>query len=296
LFLSTLLAFSRLYKDNEMVALAACGVSMRKIYGTVFFFSLLIAAVVAAISMYIAPWAEEKAYHIQDAQRATPELMGISSGRFTESSTGSGVLYAEEISLDGDSMRNVFVQSRKEGEQVIISSENAYQSVDKKTGDLFMIMVDGYRYEGVPGNADFKVTKFHKHAVRIDAREVVPSARKNRALPTSLLIASENRADTAELQWRLSMPVTVVLLALLAVPLSYTTPRQGRYAKLFVAILAYMIYNNMIGVARTWMERGVVPAGIGMWWVHVVLMIGIVVMLSRQYGASWVFKSMIGRA
>lgn len=295
LFLSILLAFSRLYKDNEMVALAACGVSVRKVYWLVSVFSLFIAAFVAAISFYLAPWAEEQTYRIQDIEKSSTELSGIAPGRFTESGADGGVFYAAESSADNTIMENVFIQSEREGRQVVLSSKTAHQVADPESGDRFIVLLDGYRYEGVPGSPDFKIIKYEKHALRIEEQEIIQSYRKHRAKPTSALVGSEDSRDIAELQWRISMPLSVILLALLAVPLSRTTPRQGRYAKLFVAIMIYVIYNNMLGIGNNWVEDQKISEWVGMWWVHLLLLFGTWVLLVNQYGLVWVLKAMIGR-
>lgn len=295
LFLSILLAFSRLYKDNEMVAMAACGISVRKIYGTVSVFAFLIALVVAMISFYLAPWAEEQSYRIQDIEKSSTELGGIVPGRFTETEMAEGVFYASEFSQDRSHMRDVFVQTERDGQQVILSSRTARQLVDQKTGDRYIVMEDGYRYEGIPGKPDFKIIKYDQHAMRIEEQQIIQSYRKHRALPTVSLIGSDDSRDIAELQWRISMPLSVILLALLAVPLSRTTPRQGRYAKLFVAIMIYVIYNNLMGISNSWVEDGTLAAIVGMWWVHLSLLFGVWLLLVSQYGFMWVIKAMVGR-
>ena len=78
----------------------------------------------------------------------------------------------------------------------------------------------------------------------------------------------------------------MLLLAVLGVLLARTTPRQGRYAKLFMAILVYIIYMNLMTVARAWVEHSVAPPGLGMWWVHGVVLAVIAVLLGRQMGVT----------
>jgi len=295
LFISILLAFSRLYKDNEMVAMAACGVSVRKIYGVVMIFAFFTAIVVALISFYLAPWSEEQNYRIQDIEKSSTQLGSIVPGSFTATQSAEGVIYVSEFSQDRATMKDVFVQTERDDLQVILSSKTAHQVIDQKTGDRYIVMVDGYRYEGVPGKPDFKIIKYEQHAMRITEQQIVQSYRKHRARPTASLIGSDDGGDIAELQWRISMPLSAILLALLAVPLSRTTPRQGRYAKLFVAVMIYVIYNNLLGIANSWLEDGKVSAAVGMWWVHLSLLFGIWVLLVSQYGFLWILKSMVGR-
>lgn len=294
LFMATLLVFSRMYKDSEMTALAACGVSIRRMYRPVMTLALAVAAAVGWVSLYLAPWAEEQGYRMRDEQKARSELAGVAAGRFTESDSADGVLYVEELSDSGRTMHHVFIQGDRPGGQLVLSAERGFRRRDDN-GDQFLMLVDGYRYEGVPGDADFRVIRFREHAVRLSEEEVDPSFRKQRARPTTQLLGSDDRADVAELQWRVSMPLSVLFLALLAVPLSRTGPRQGKYAKLFVAVLIYLIYNNMLGVANTWVARGVIPSVLGMWWVHLGLAAASWMLFARQYGLAWALRALTGR-
>lgn len=294
LFMAILLAFSRLYKDNEMVALAACGVSMRTVYRSVIALALIVAALVGAVSLVIAPWAEEQSYRILDAQKARTALAGVSPGRFTESATANGVLYVGGLSEDGRGMEDVFIQGRRPQGQIVVAARRGYQR-RSENGEQFLVLLDGYRYEGVPGGAEFRVIRFREHAVRIEKAQVSPSFRKQRAFPTRDLIGSQDRADIAELQWRVSMPLSVVLLALLAVPLSRASPRQGKYARLFIAVLIYLIYNNLLGVANSWVARGLLSPLVGMWWVHAGILVSAWVLFARQYGVNWTLRAMFGR-
>lgn len=297
LFLAVLLAFGRLYKDNEMVALAACGVSLKTAFRGVLGFSLAVSVVVGIVSFYLAPWAEERVYRIQDRQKAASELETLPASQFVEPEQGRSVIYTETVSADSRQMEHVFIQSnRPQKRQVILSSNRAYQRIDGRNGIRYLVLVDGYRYEGIPGDADFKIIRFHEHAIRISDHTVQASYRKKRAIPTTRLIGSGRPADQAELQWRFAMPLSTILLPLLAVPLSRTEPRQGRYAKLFVAILAYIVYSNILAVSQTWIEKGVVPGWLGMWWVHLLMLLTVWTLLARQYGFAWMFQAMFRRS
>ncbi|MCC6302117.1 MAG: LPS export ABC transporter permease LptF [Gammaproteobacteria bacterium] len=295
LFMAILLGLSRLYKDSEMIALAACGVSVRGVYRSVIGLALAVAAAVAAVSFYVAPWAEEQSYRMRDAQESQSLLTGLVAGRFSEPSGADGVMYFERLSGDGALMQDVFIRQQKGGaDEVVLSARNGRRWQDE-SGAQYLVLMDGYRYEGLPGEGDFRIVRFKEHAVRIEARDVAPSLRKQRARPSAELIGSDDPAAVAELQWRVSMPLSVLLLALLAVPLSRTSPRQGKYAKLFVAVLIYLIYSNLLGVSNSWVARGRLAPGIGMWWVHLALLFSVWALFARQYGLRWVLGSMFGR-
>lgn len=288
LYLGILLGLGRLYRDSEMAALAACGVGTARIYRALLILALPLVAGLTVLTLYVGPKAAEAGYEIQDRAKKTLELSVLSPGRFRESGDGRHILYVEHLSEDRRSVENVFAHSLDEGRHGIVSSETAYQYVDPETGDRFIVLTDGYRYEGVPGQADFRIMQFEKHAVRIEENREGAVRYKRNARPTATLWQSSDPADRAELQWRLSVPLSAGLLALLAVPLARVNPRQGRYGKLFVAIVVYIVYVNLLSVAQVWVERGTIPSVIGLWWVHGLVFVGAVVLLVQQAGLPWV--------
>jgi len=283
-YLAILLTFGRLYRDSEMIALFACGVGPSRLLMTVLRFVLATAAVAAVLTLYVAPWAGEKSYQSREQAQAASEISGIRPGRFNESDSGDRIYYVEALSPDRSYMSNVFFQGKAYGKDTLLSSDTARQYVNEETGDRFLIFIDGFRYDGLPGSADYKIVKYEKYAVRIKEKAVVPLSRKRDVKKTSELWNSTELGDIAQLQWRISIPITAVLLGVLALPLSRTTPRQGKYAKLLVGILVYIVYVNALSVAQVWLERGYVPPALGMWWVHGVMGIVIAVVLIRQYG------------
>lgn len=290
-FLSIILALGRLYKDSEMTALAACaGVGPPRVIRIMLIPATFVTIAVAILSIYVGPWAYGQSNQIKDRAEKGSELSTIIAGRFKESSQGDHIFYAETLSPDGLAMKNVFIQSRQHGRLIVSSSAKGTKFTDKNTGDQFLLLEDGNRYEFRPDHTKFKTIQYEKYSVRIQQKEVAPADDERNAKPLTELLKSSKRKDIAEVQWRFSMPVSALLLALLGVLLARTTPRQGRYAKLFVAILAYIAYNNLMGVARSWIINGVVPPVFGMWWVHVLMLLVIIVMFFRQLGVSWLFK------
>lgn len=296
LFMAVLLAFSRLYKDSEMTALAACGVTIARIYRPVVVLALLVAAVVAGISFYAAPWAEERAYQIQDEQRARAALAGAPPGQFTQFSGRRGVFYFEGLGPEDGTMHRIFARLAQDAGEIVLTAERGFSRVDAD-GAHYLVFEDGVRYEGAPGAANFRIIEFAEHSVRLEPVDVRPASRKQRAIPTAALVRSDRLEDAAELQWRASTPLSVIVLALLAVPLSRTNPRQGKYARLFVAVLIYLVYNNVLGMATSWVGRGSVPVWLGVWWVHVLMLAAAWGLFARQYGLAWTLGRMrAGRA
>jgi lipopolysaccharide export system permease protein len=293
-YVAILLAFGRLYKDSEMTALAAGGIGLGRVMRTVFMMAIPCSLVVAMLSLWTVPWAHETSLKIKEEARAGTPFAMVSPGQFADISEGQQVFYVEALSEDRSQLRKVFVQDRSGERLVLYAAASGYQYRDKTTGDQFLVLVDGYRYEGKPGEKNFTIYQYEKNAVRLEEQEVVTLRRKRWALASSDLWGSTDTKERAELQWRLSLPVVTLVLAALGVLLSRTSPRQGRFAKLFVAILVFIIYYNLLGLAQAWLEKGVIPVFLGLWWVHGAMILLGTGFVLRQYGSRWLWDSLRG--
>jgi len=278
-FLSILLALGRLYRDNEMTALFACGFPPSRLLRTVTGLAFGVAVVVAGLSLYLGPWAEEQRHRVLDEAAATNQVEGVAAGRFTTLDGGESLIYVEAISNDRSHLRQVFARGEARGRSHVVMAQSAHRMQDPETGQTYLVLENGYRYEGRPGEPDFRIIAFAKHGLRLKTREVEASSRRRDALPTADLVASSHPADRAELHWRLSMPLSVLLLGWLAVPLGRVNPRQGRYGKLFAGVMIYLIYNNLLTVGQSWLAKGRVPEAVGLWWVHLLLLVLLLLLL-----------------
>ncbi|MDH5592911.1 MAG: LPS export ABC transporter permease LptF [Gammaproteobacteria bacterium] len=285
LFLGILLALGRMYRDSEIVALSASGVGNKQLLKIIVSVGLVLAVVEGAFSLYITPWAEEKGYQLQEEAQARSDMTGIRAGQFNEGASGEKIYFVERMNPLLHTMENIFVEGEQQGRKGIISSADGEQFVNKETGDRFLVLKNGYRYEGDPGQPEYRITKFREYAFRVKEREIKEMKRKRDALSTSALWGSDDLRDIGQLQWRLSLPISIVLLAALAVPLSRTTPRQGKYSKLFIGILLYVVYMNLLGMGQAAIEKGKITPFIGMWWVHL-LMLGLVYYMMLEHKRS----------
>lgn len=283
LYIAVLVAFGRLYRDNEMTALAASGLDISRVVLTVFGLGLFFAVIVAIISLWLSPWAEAQRSAIMVESEKISIVDTVLPGQFNElGKRKDAVFYVEDISDDRKTFKNLFVQIQVEGNLDIFTADSAYIYKDDETGDRYIVLVDGYRYRGVPGQQDFVIQEYKKDAIRIVAPDSSPNSRQKRNVTTSELWHASSPRDQAELQWRFSMPLSTVLLAILGVVISRTSPRQGRFAKLFVAIMIYVIYNNLMSIARSWVEHSEVPVEVGIWWVHLLVFVVFVFLLYQQ--------------
>jgi lipopolysaccharide export system permease protein len=272
LYASVLLGLGRLYRDNEMTALAACGVGPAHTWKTVVGFSLVGAALIGALSFSLRPWAASRYRDVKREAVAGADLGSLAPGRFYElDSSGELVVFAERRSRsEPDTMEGVFVQDRTGGRLSVLYSERAVEHRDERRGHRFLQLLDGHRYELRPAGGGFEITSYESYeelVLRTELPGVMRSEPEEFGSPLSLL-GSSDRLDVAELQWQLAMPVSAVLLALLALPLSRTDPRHGRSAKLFLALLLYMVYRHLLGAAKEWVANGTVAPYPGVWAVH----------------------------
>lgn len=284
-YLAILLAFTRLYQDNEMVVLAACGISQARVLRGLFMLVIGFACLMAWISLKAAPWAEARAQEIiKGVGETSSEQQGIIPGRFKELARGVGVLYVEKMDDDGR-MYNVFLQKETPDGQTLIRAERAYSEVDKVTGQRFMILENGYRYAGKPGVNNFSSVAFAKHGIRMsESVSKKPIQLRLLAIPTSTLWSSSSAPYRSELQWRISTPIVCILLAIMAVPLSRTSNRQGRYGRLAIALLLYIVYTNLLNLSRAWLTKSEIDPLLGLWWVHGLAIVMSLVLWWRQLG------------
>lgn len=292
LFLAVMLALGRLYRDSEMTTLMACGVGPRQIYRPLLVLALLVAILLAVLTLKVAPWAVHTTHVISSTAQHNAQMGSFESGSFKVDSDGKGVLYAASVSDNGHRLKGVFIETPgQDGRLEVVSADSATRTITGAGGAGMLVLHNGYRYEGAPGHADFRSVQFAEHGIRIEPAKPKSGFQGYDTQPTSELLKKRNLEALSELEWRLSVPLSALLLVLFAVPLARTSPRQGRYGKLLAAVLAYVIFSNLVGIARVWLQKGVVPPAIGIWWVHALLLVATLVMLYRQYGVSGFFFS-----
>ena len=268
LFLGAVLAFGRLYRDSEMSALAACGVGYRELYRPLLILAGTVTGGLLVLTLLVVPRTAGLAYQVEADARHRATLEAVSAGRFQEARGGRIVLYAREVAAEAGYLKQVFVRNLQVDPPMLVTAERARPERDPETGVRYLVLEDGERYQGFPGDPAFRVLAFERHGIRMDGTGPAEVRLKHDAVPTAELLTGGATRDRAELQWRLALPVAVPVLLILAVPLARSTPRQGRYARLFLAILLFIIYYNLLGTARLWLERGQLPAAVGLWWVH----------------------------
>lgn len=267
-YLAVLLAFSRLYRDNEMTVLAACGISQFRLLAPVLRVTLVFALVMGGLALYVSPWMHSQIRLLVQKSEAKTDIQKMDTGKFRETPGGGGVIYVEKTNEASGRLQNVFIQQSRGKSTSIISATSGHQITDKQTGIRYLILENGYRYDGQPGEGNYVVTHFKQHGIRLTDQEMLSANRSYREITTLDLWKKWGNYQVAEIQSRFSTILLCLILAIIALPLSKTSARQGRYTKLGLALLIYVIYTNLLNASRVWIERGEIPYAIGLWWVH----------------------------
>jgi len=283
IFLSIMLALARFYRDSEMAAIMAGGIGPASLFKPLFVIALVLAAGATWLSLDIAPAARRAIQEVAWEARKNVSLNMVEAGRFIPLGTRNAVIYAESVDESGR-LNNVFVQVREEEQVQVIVAAEAVQRNDVDTGDKVLTFLNGKRYEGVPGEGEFMVISFAEHGIPYKSKSAKPLRFNLDAMTLSELVGQDPDEASAEIQWRLSVPLTLLVLTVLAVPLSRTRPRQGRYSNVAAGILAYIIYANLLAAAKVWVEQGSSPKLLGIWWVHLVFLAIAIAMLVNQHG------------
>ena len=281
MLLATMLALGRLYHESEMAAVRACGIGPERLYLPVYTVAIPVALGLSWLTFFVGPDARNGAEALRSQGLRDAQFGQLAPGTFRTYADGRGVFYAESSGADGR-LIHVFMQHIAGDRVEVATAAWAEQRVLQGGRTQIVVLHDGERIEGVPGETAFRRIRFAEHGIPV----VVPEAGAGRTVPERKpsrdLIGSTALVDVAELQRRISLPVMVLVLAFVAVPLSALRPREGRYARVAVAILLYFIYANLVSAAQVWIEKGRIPPEIGTWWVHALFLAAGLVMIHRQ--------------
>jgi len=269
LLLAIVLALGRLYHDSEMTALQACGFGPARLLAPLFAFSAVIAVGLGWLTFFQVPRADHKAQLVRESAMKEAKFGQLDAGRFRSFEGGDAVFYAERVDSAGV-LHNVFLQHESAGRVEVAVAETATYTKVAADGMHYVTLYNGRRYEGVPGRRDFRVIQFREHGIPVAAPPGIAGTQDPDTKPTRELFGSLAPSDIAQLQFRSSSPIMVLLLTLIAVPLSRLKPRQGRYMRVGVAIVVFFVYSNLLSFAKVWLEKGQLPPLIGVWWVHLI--------------------------
>lgn len=267
LFLAVLLTLSRWHRDSEMVVWFSAGQGLSNWIRPVLTFGMPIIIVIAFLSLFVTPWATNKGAEFRDQLKSRDELSSISPGVFKESRQADRVFFVESFDELGNIVKNIFVQSIQHQKLGIIVAARGHRET-AENNDNFLVMQNGRRYEGTPNTAQYSITEFERYAIRIQPAEVQQQPPNTQSRSSMELLNEHSSDSNAELQWRMAIPISAFVLILLAIPLSFVDPRSGRSSNLMLALLIYIVYNNLLSIMQAWLAQGKISPVIGLWPVH----------------------------
>jgi lipopolysaccharide export system permease protein len=267
-FISVLMVITRTYKDSEMVVWFASGLSLTRFVRPVLTFGLPVVLLTALLSFYATPWARAKSNEYVERFANREDLQKVSPGQFKESASANRIFFVEGVSGSTAVVRNVFVnQVDEKGTSVVVASEGVVEELP--SGDRFLVLKNGRRYQGKPGDADFQSMEFERYSMRVSQPSAeVGDAKDAPSMSTMALLVEWSSFSRAELMWRMSVPITCLLLILVAIPLGFANPRAGSAINLIIAVLVFFTYNNLTKVFEGSIKQGKMTFAMGWWPLH----------------------------
>ena len=270
LYLAVLAKLSQMYRNQEIVMFHSAGVSSRqmlKMYVPhMVFFSLLL----LVISVFIIPVASKTSERLTLAASKDISLMGLKEGVFQELSGSNSVIYIRKINVEQNRLENIFVNVRHKDRVDTLTAEYGYQYEDTETGQRYISLFNGFRNEGVPGSKKYQLMKFERNDIKLPRLKGKSVDVDEKGKNLTELLGSERLVDKAEFHRRLSAPISIVVLMLLALSISKTSPRDGKYGSLALGLLIFIVYINLLAISISLIEQGKAPSWFGTWWVHAI--------------------------
>lgn len=286
LFFGIVFAFGRMYKDHEIVVMNACGIGYLEFYKSVAIVLLPAFAISAYVSLSLNAQVLRHAQAIIDHGENQHEFQHIKPGQFNQSSSGDLVFFMESISEDRLELRDIIISQNRDDLRVLETATTGRQKVDENTGDLFLVVGPGERYEGQPGAVEHRLIRYEQHGILLQNKsESGDDYIHSDQLPLVDLWASDALQRRVEFHWRIAVPVAMLVLALIAVPLAYIAPRKGRFGKVGYALLIYIVYFNLMALTHSQLEINAFSLTLNFWWVHAIfLVIAVALLYQRNRG------------
>jgi lipopolysaccharide export system permease protein len=279
LFLAILLCYSRFFADNEMPVMLACGISWQRFLMVSFALGLVVMMLSATLTCYFGPKIAYQRERLLHEEGPLLLMQTVTPGRFHAFQKDKLVFYVTDINSDRSQMKQVFIAEQPKGplsdkqSWSLLTAKVGKVIVNESTGYTYFKLQKGRRYNGTPGEADYSILAFDEYERLLEGTTMPQGLFFHRTMPTAMLLLNPSPSNMAELQWRIAVPLSAPLLALLAVPLSRVRPRQGRFAQLFTAVIFCILYYNLLTISKRWVASGKLSPEIGLWWVHGLLLI-----------------------
>ncbi len=289
LFIAVLMTLTRSYRDSEMTVWLGAGLSLTAWIRPVLMFAAPVVVLIALLSLLLSPWAITKSDEFRNYMDNRDDVSQVTPGVFRESRQNERVFFVDNVNEGDNVVANVFVSSTQHQKTGVMVANRGFLQT-RENGDRFLVLLNGRRYEGVAGTSEFKISEFERYAMRIETREVKSGLRSAKSLPTLDLLRNPTPIYLGELTWRIGLPLSALLLALLAIPLSFVNPRAGRSVNLVLAILVYMIYNNVLSIAQAWVAQERIGLAAGLWGVHAIMLMILALLFYKRLTLFSIFR------
>ncbi len=282
-FIAIMRVLGRLYRDQEMAVMRSSGFGWKQLLKPLFALIAPLAAVLLLLGLSITPKSTQMAEQQLEEAFRSAAVWGLQPGKFHQLRHGNLIIYTEAIEQDGAELRNIFIKQRDAGREQVWVAQTGRYWMDEETNDRYLTLENGKVVDVAPGQLNLRVLNFERNDLRLPEPEVKKRKKvKLKSKPTSELFAENDLASIAEFQWRLTPAIMIVVLGLLAVPLSHSEPREGRGVRIVLGILVYFLYGNFLYLCRSWIAEGILPPYIGMWWVHALFLIISLIWIRQQ--------------
>jgi lipopolysaccharide export system permease protein len=272
LYIAIISGLSRLNRDHELNVLRASGISGKRIVLIVLMVAIPVAIISGMLSSYVRPWAYAENYILDAQAEAELNTNRFQAGRFYGSENSGRVVYVQSKDETNKQMSNVFHYINTPETSEIIIARQAKQIQPTREARPTIVLTEGYLYQLSRAAVRDDMIQFDQLTYFTDSELALRYRRK--AAPTRTLWESEEPWEIAELQWRISRPLATLLLALIAVTFIQTVPRQDKATRTYLlAAVVFAVYYNLSGLAKNWVEQGVVNTTIGVWWLYALMFI-----------------------
>ena len=269
-YIAILMVMGRWYKEHEMAILSSSGLSLVDLLKPLLLLIIIVASLVALFSFWLTPLSLAKGYQIENEYRQRNDITGVIPGIFVESKTGNAVYFVEKYNKEAGEYENVFLYKNSFNREGVVVAERATQVLDQETGDEFLVLLDGSRYEGEPGTPEYRVIDFERYALRIETKQKPLTALPVRARANAEISQSDDPRMKSEWYWRIAKVFLVPILAVFALALSYVDSRGGKSSGMFVAFVIYFVYSNILNYMVALVQKGQVQTPILIWLTHVI--------------------------
>ena len=290
-FLSIIISISQLYRNSEAVVMNSFGIGDRNFMNHIKPLAIVIFLIIFSLSMYAVPWAKNQKSLTEDVTVNASDFSFITEGKFESFKNGEIVFYASDsssISNSGEqNMEEIFIYVSNTDSPIVVLASEATKYTDSKNESIYLRLKDGMRYEGLPGDENVNILNFDKYDLEIVSGEVQKSLSNFSEIEekTSIDLFLEGGVlANAEIQWRLSQPISILILSIIGVLLGKTSPRTGKGVNLLFGVIIFMLYNNGLLVAKNSIESGQLNPLIGLWSIHILMILCMIIFYQLRQG------------